>query len=258
FFEPSTRTRVSFEMAIRTMGATSLSIDVANSSLKKGESLYDMIKNLEAMGIDAIVIRHANGGAPKFVSDITNVPVINAGDGYHEHPTQGLLDIFTMIQQRDTVKGKKVLILGDVAHSRVAKSNIWGLTKLGAEVFVCGPPTLIPPGIADLGVTVVPCLDDIIPEVDFINVLRIQYERQEMAFFPSVREYRALYGLTKDRLDKAKKDVVVLHPGPINRGIELDSEVADGPHNVIIDQVTNGIAVRMAVLYILLTQGAGK
>lgn len=256
FFEPSTRTRVSFEMAARALGASSIGIDVAQSSAKKGESLFDMIRNLEALGVDAIVIRHQNGGAPQFVADISDVPVINAGDGYHEHPTQGLLDIFTMIQERGSVEGKNVLILGDIAHSRVAKSNIWGLTKLGANVFVCGPDTLIPPGIEELGATVIKDLDLAIPEMDFINVLRIQLERQDIGYFPSMREYRYLFGLTERRMEKAKNDVVVLHPGPMNRGVEIDSAVADGPKNVILDQVKNGIAVRMAVMYLLMSGGS--
>lgn len=254
FCEPSTRTRVSFEMAVRTIGASSIAINMEQSSATKGETLYDTIKNLEALGIDAIVIRHQNGGAPHFVSSIADVPVINAGDGLNEHPTQGLLDLYTMRERAGgDLTGKKVLILGDIAHSRVAKSNIWGLNKLGAKVYVCGPRTLIPKGITSMGVETVTVPDEVIGEVDFINVLRIQLERQEMGFFPSIREYRALFGLTRDRMKRAKKDVTVLHPGPMNRGIEIDSEVAEGPYNVILDQVTNGIAVRMAVLYLCLT-----
>lgn len=255
FCEPSTRTRLSFEMAVRTIGADSLTMDINTSSASKGESLYDMVKNLEALGVDAIVIRHSNGGAPHFVSETAKVPVINAGDGYNEHPTQGLLDLYTMRERAEgnDLAGKNVLIVGDIRHSRVAKSNIWGLSKLGANVFVSGPPPLIPPGIEEMGAYVVPNIDAAIPEMDFINVLRVQFERQDSVYFPSIREYRYQFGLTEERMAKAKPNVTVLHPGPMNRGIEIDSAVADGPSNVILDQVTNGIAVRMAVLYALLS-----
>lgn len=255
FFEPSTRTRMSFEMACKLIGAGSMTINIAHSSLTKGESLFDTVKNLEAMGIDGVIIRHPNGGAPHFVARHLSIPVINAGDGFNEHPTQGLLDIFTMMESKGDVKGKKVLILGDIAHSRVARSNIWGLRKLGAEVYVCGPPTLIPAGIEALGVTVVPYLDAVLDRMDFINVLRVQFERQKIGYFPSIREYRRLYGITDERLKKAKPDVLVLHPGPVNRGTEIDSSVVDGSRNVILDQVTNGVAVRMAVLYLLFAGG---
>ncbi len=252
FFEPSTRTRVSFDLAIKSLGASSIQINMETSSVKKGESLYDTVKNLEAMGVHGFIVRHRHGGVAEFISKHVGIPVINAGDGFNEHPTQGLLDIFTMLQHTDTLAGKKVLILGDIAHSRVARSNIWGLTKLGAEVFVCGPPTLMPSGIEQLGVKIAPSLDKIIPELDFINVLRVQYERQEVQCIPSIREYRAFFCLTQERLKSAKKDLVILHPGPINRGIEMDSDVVDGPHNVILDQVQNGIITRMAVLSLLL------
>ncbi|MDA1353921.1 MAG: aspartate carbamoyltransferase catalytic subunit [bacterium] len=260
FCEPSTRTRLSFEMAVRTIGADSLTMDISTSSASKGESLYDMVKNLEALGVDAIVIRHANGGAPHFVAETAKVPVINAGDGYNEHPTQGLLDLYTMRERCEDgdLSGKNVLIVGDIRHSRVAKSNIWGLTKLGANVFVSGPPTLIPPGIEQMGAYVVPNIDKAIPEMDFINVLRVQFERQDSIYFPSIREYRQQFGLTEERMAAAKPTVTVLHPGPMNRGIEIDSAVADGPSNVILDQVTNGIAVRMAVLYALLSGNNGR
>ncbi len=251
FCEPSTRTRSSFEMAIKLMGASALNMNIQMSAFQKGESLYDTVKNLQAMGIDGVIIRHRNGGTPHFISKHLDVPVINAGDGFNEHPTQALLDIFTMLEATPDVKNKKVLILGDISHSRVARSNIWGLTKLGAKVYVCGPKTLIPAGIEEMGVEVIYNLDSIIHEIDFINVLRVQYERQEVGFFPSIKEYRKLFGLTQDRLNKAKKDILILHPGPMNRGIEIDSGVADGPNNVILNQVTNGVAVRMAILYLL-------
>jgi aspartate carbamoyltransferase catalytic subunit len=255
FCEPSTRTRSSFEMAIKLMGASALNLNVQTSAFKKGESLYDTVKNLRALGADGIIIRHKNGGAPHFIAKHLDIPVINAGDGYNEHPTQALLDIFTMTETCSNLKGKKVLILGDIAHSRVARSNIWGLTKLGAEVYVCGPKTLIPPYIEKTGAKLIYDIDSIIPELDFINVLRVQYERQEIGYFPSIREYRSLFGLTSKRLEKAKKDIVIMHPGPMNRGIEIDTDVADGPHNVILDQVKNGVAIRMAILYLLIIRG---
>lgn len=254
FFEPSTRTRTSFEMAIKLMGASSLNINIGNSSLTKGESLYDTIQNLAVMGIDAIIVRHKHSGVSQFMANsLKHIPIINAGDGFCEHPTQGLLDLLTMMEHKGDLKDKQVLILGDIAHSRVARSNIWGLTKLGAKVTVCGPETLLVREFSKLGVTVTSRLDEVIPQMDCINVLRIQYERQDQAYFPSVREYRHFFALTQERMKKAKPDVLVLHPGPMNRGIEIDSGVADGPNNVILQQVTNGIAVRMAVLYLLLT-----
>jgi aspartate carbamoyltransferase catalytic subunit len=258
FFEPSTRTKLSFDMAIKLMGAGSVSVTMESSSVKKGESLADTVRNIQAMGIDGVVIRHKHGGAPHFISKCLNIPVINAGDGFHEHPTQGLLDVFTMIEHRGDIQGKNVLICGDILHSRVARSNIWALTKLGANVYVSGPPTLLPDGLDKMGVTLVHNLDTALPQMDIINVLRVQYERQAMGYFPSVRDYRRLYGITKARMALAKPDALVLHPGPMNRGIEIDSEVADGPHNVILDQVTNGIAVRMAVLYLLFSQQEGE
>lgn len=252
FFEPSTRTRVSFETAIKRLGGSSVGISMETSSVKKGETLFDTVKNLDAMGFDAIVVRHRNAGVPHFIDRILDVPVINAGDGFNEHPSQGLLDIFTMQEQRGTVENRNVLILGDILHSRVARSNIWALLQLGAKVFVAGPPTLIPANIADLGVTVVHDIDDVIPQMDFINVLRIQYERQDLGYFPTIREYRDQFGLTQERLKDAKPELCILHPGPINRGIEIDSAVADGPNNVILNQVTNGVIVRMAILDLLL------
>jgi aspartate carbamoyltransferase catalytic subunit len=204
------------------------------------------------MGVDCLIIRHSMGGAPHLAARHTRASIINAGDGFDEHPTQGLLDIFTMIDKRKTVAGKKVLIVGDIAHSRVARSNIWGLIKLGAHVTVVGPPTLIPAGIEQMGVKVSYNLDAEIKEADFINMLRIQRERMEQSFFPSLEEYSELFGLNAERMSRAKKEVIVMHPGPINRGVEITSEVADGPYNVILDQVTNGVAVRTAILFLLL------
>lgn len=253
FYEPSTRTRTSFNTAAKVLSANVTNVAVSSSSVAKGENLIDTVKNLEVMGLDCIIIRHGMTGAPHLAANNCQAAVINAGDGCNEHPTQGLLDIFTMIDKRKTVKGKKVLIVGDIAHSRVARSNIWGLKKLGAEIVVIGPPTLIPKGIEEMGVKVSYKLDDEIRDADFINVLRIQKERMEKGFFPSIEEYAELYGLNADRMKKAKKDVVVMHPGPINRGVEITSEVADGPFNVILDQVTNGVAVRTAILFLLLS-----
>jgi aspartate carbamoyltransferase catalytic subunit len=252
FYENSTRTRSSFEMAAKMLSATTGSISAASSSVKKGETLIDTVKNIEVMGIDAIVIRHSMAGAPHLIAKNLKASVINAGDGCNEHPTQGLLDIYTMLEKKGTVEGKTVLIVGDIAHSRVARSNIWGLTKMGARVIVCGPPTLMPVGVEEMGAEVSADLDDAIGEADFVNVLRIQLERQEKGLFPSKEEYTRLFGIDAARMQKAKKDVVIMHPGPINRGVELSSEVADGPYNVILDQVKNGVAIRMAVLFLLL------
>lgn len=254
FSEPSTRTRASFEIAARNLSASTTSLALGNSSVKKGESIIDTARNLEAAGVDGMIIRHNQSGVPYLVANHIKGPVVNAGDGEHEHPTQGLLDIFTMREKKGPLRGKHVVIVGDIAHSRVARSNIFGLVTLGAKVTVVGPPTLIPMGIEQLGVKVSYKLDEAIETADFINVLRIQLERQAAAAFPSIDEYIALYGINADRLKKAKKDVVVLHPGPINRGVELSSEVADGPHNVILDQVKNGVAIRMAVLFLLFGQ----
>lgn len=252
FYEPSTRTRTSFNMAAKVLSANVTNVALSSSSVTKGETLIDTVKNLEVMGVDCLIIRHNMGGAPHLAARNTAASIINAGDGFNEHPTQGLLDIFTMIEKRKTVKGKKVLIVGDIAHSRVARSNIWGLTKLGAEVTVVGPPTLMPKGIEKMGARVSYKLDDEIPGADFINMLRVQRERMEKSFFPSTEEYSELFGLNAERMKKAKSDVIVMHPGPINRGVEITSEVADGPFNVILDQVTNGVAVRTAVLFLLL------
>jgi aspartate carbamoyltransferase catalytic subunit len=252
FYEPSTRTRTSFGLAGKLLGADTINISIETSSVCKGETIIDTVANLEAMGIDGIIIRHSMAGAPHLVARHSKASVINAGDGFNEHPTQALLDIFTMEEKKGSVAGKKVVIVGDIAHSRVARSNIWGLTKLGAEVVVVGPPTLIPVDIEKTGAKVSYELDPVIKNADFINVLRIQKERMEEVLFPSIREYFDLYCITYDRLKKARKDVLIMHPGPINRGVEIASDVADGPDNVILEQVANGVAVRMAILYLLL------
>jgi aspartate carbamoyltransferase catalytic subunit len=253
FYEPSTRTRTSFNAAAKVLSANVTNVAISSSSVAKGENLIDTVKNLEVMGLDCIVIRHSLAGAPHLAAANCHASVINAGDGCNEHPTQGLLDIFTMIEKKKTVKGKKVVIVGDIAHSRVARSNIWGLKKLGAEVVVVGPPTLMPQEIEKLGVKVSYKIDDEIRDADFINVLRIQKERMEKGLIPSIEEYAELYGLNAERMKKAPADIVVMHPGPINRGVEITSEVADGPYNVILEQVTNGVAVRTAVLFLLLS-----
>ena len=250
FFEPSTRTRTSFEIAAKRLSADIINFSSVGSSTQKGESLSDTAKNIEAMNVDAIVMRHPSSGAAEYLARSIRAGVINAGDGIHEHPTQGLLDIFTIRENKKTLEGVKVCLVGDILHSRVARSNIWGLKKLGAEITVCGPPTLIPPGIENLGVKVSYDLDKAIQGQDVLNILRIQLERQRGAFFPSIREYAAEYGITPERMKKAKKDAILMHPGPINRGVELSAEVADGPQSVILDQVTNGVAVRMAILFL--------
>jgi aspartate carbamoyltransferase catalytic subunit len=248
FFEPSTRTRASFGFAAKRLGADTSDFAASASSLNKGETFIDTAKNIEAMGIDVVVVRHSVPGAPHLLSQHLHCSVINAGDGAHEHPTQGLLDIFTIRQVKGRVEGLTVGLVGDIAHSRVARSNIYGLLKLGAKVIVCGPPTLIPADIHKLGVEVAYRLDDILPRCDVVNVLRIQFERQRSGLFPSIQEYFRLFGMHSDRLRKAKPDLLLLAPGPINRGVELTPEVADGPHSAILKQVTNGLAVRMAVL----------
>ncbi len=259
FYEPSTRTRTSFEVASKRLSADVVSIATATSSVVKGESLVDTAKTLEAMKADIIIIRHTLAGTPELLAKNLNASIINAGDGFHEHPTQGLLDLFTMFEKKKKIEGLKVLLVGDILHSRVAKSNIWALTKFGAKVRVVGPPTLIPGKISELGVEVFYNLDEAIKDVDVVNILRIQMERQQENLFPSIHEYVELYQVTKERLAKAKPDVLVMHPGPMNRGIEIDSEVADSPSAVINEQVTNGIAVRMAVLHLLaLARNKGK
>ena len=249
FFESSTRTRTSFELAAKRLSADIINFSSQGSSTTKGESLKDTAKNIEAMYVDTIVMRHSSSGSAEYLARNIRAGVINAGDGVHEHPTQGLLDIFTMRERKKNIEGLKVCLVGDILHSRVARSNIWGLKKLGAKVTVCGPPTLIPQKIETLGVEVSYDLDKIIGEQDVLNILRIQLERQQGAFFPSIREYAAEYGISKERMQKAKPDCIIMHPGPINRGVELAAEVADGPQSVILDQVTNGVAVRMAVLF---------
>jgi aspartate carbamoyltransferase catalytic subunit len=251
FFEASTRTRISFEFAEKRLSADTVSVAASGSSVSKGETLVDTARNLEAMRIDMVVIRHQASGAAQFLGNRIRSNVINAGDGKHEHPTQGLLDLLTLRDKFGRIEGLKVAICGDVLHSRVARSNIWGLLKLGAEVAVCGPPTLLPRGIRDLGVTVFHRIEDAIQWADALNVLRLQLERMQAGFIPSLREYNRVFGVTQERLSRAPKDLVILHPGPMNRGVEIDSDVADGEHSVILPQVTNGVAVRMAVLYLL-------
>ena len=248
FFEPSTRTLTSFTLAAKRLSADVVGISKATSSAEKGETLADTARNIEAMGIDICVIRTNAAGAPLMLSRILQASVVNAGDGAHEHPTQGLLDIFTIREKLGRIEGINVGIVGDITHSRVARSNIWGLTKLGAKVVVCGPATLIPREIPSLGVEVSYDLDEVIPQVDVINILRIQLERQGRNFFPSIREYARLFGLNQERLRRARKDLLILHPGPINRGVEITPEVADGKHSAILQQVKSGLAVRMAVL----------
>ena len=256
FYENSTRTRTSFELAAKIMSADTTSISVAGSAINKGESFKDTLLTLEAMGVDLFVIRHGASGSPHFASQLVKSHVINAGDGLHEHPTQGLLDMLTIQENKGGFPGLKVVIVGDIMHSRVARSNIWGLSKMGAEVRVCGPSTLLPAEIEKLPVTVFTDLDAALDGVDVVNVLRIQLERMDRGFFPSVREYSKFFGISKDRLRACKPDVLVMHPGPMNRGVEISPEVADGEFAVITDQVTNGLAVRMALLYLLLGGGA--
>jgi aspartate carbamoyltransferase catalytic subunit len=251
FFEPSTRTRMSFELAEKRLSADTLGMTTAGSSVVKGETLADTARTIEAMSPDVIVMRHASSGAPHQIAKICRASVINAGDGMHEHPTQALLDALTMIERKGRLKGLRVAIVGDLVHSRVLRSNVLLLTRMGAEVCACGPATLLPPGIESLGVRVTTSLDDAIDGADVVMMLRVQHERMHGLFLPSVREYFALFGLTAARLERAAKDVIVMHPGPMNRGVEIASEVADGPWSVILDQVANGVAVRMAVLYLL-------
>ncbi|MEZ4455952.1 MAG: aspartate carbamoyltransferase catalytic subunit [Gemmatimonadales bacterium] len=251
FFEASTRTRISFEFAEKRLSADTVNVASQGSSVSKGETLVDTARNLEAMRIDMVVIRHHASGAAQFLADRIRSNVVNAGDGKHEHPTQGLLDLLTLRDRFGRIEGLKVAICGDVLHSRVARSNIWGLLKLGAEVAVCGPPTLLPPGLAELGVKVMHRIEEAIEWADALNILRLQLERMEGGFVPSLREYNRIFGVTRERLARAGRDLVIMHPGPMNRGVEIDSDVADGPHSVILPQVTNGVAVRMAVLYLL-------
>jgi aspartate carbamoyltransferase catalytic subunit len=256
FYENSTRTRTSFELAAKIMSADTTSISVAGSAVNKGESFKDTLLTLEAMGIDLFVIRHSASGSSHFASQTVKSCVVNAGDGTHEHPTQGLLDMLTMVENKERLDGLKVVIVGDIMHSRVARSNIWGLSRMGAQVRVCGPSTLLPAEIDKLPVQKHTNLDEALEGADVVNILRIQLERMDRGFFPSVREYCRLFGINKQRLRKCADDVLVMHPGPMNRGIEIAPDVADGEFAVITDQVTNGVAVRMALLYLLLGGGS--
>jgi aspartate carbamoyltransferase catalytic subunit len=251
FFENSTRTRTSFSLAARRLGADSVEFSSSGSSLSKGETVIDTAKNIEAMNVDAVVVRHRTPGTPYLLAQNLGCSVINAGDGPHEHPTQGLLDIMTIREHRGDVSGLTVALVGDIAHSRTARSNIWGLKKLGAHVIVCGPATLVSRQWESFGVEVAYSLDEILPRCDVLNLLRIQFERQYTRPFPSVREYALLYAMNRQRMARAKEDILIMAPGPINRGVEITPDVADGPHSVILDQVTNGLAVRMAVLWLV-------
>ncbi len=252
FHEPSTRTRTSFEIAAKRLSADTVSLSASTSSLVKGETLVDTARNLEAMNPDIIVLRHSMAGAPHLLSRMVKSSIINAGDGMHEHPTQALLDLMTIREKKGAIEGLQVAIIGDIAHSRVARSNIIGLKTMGAKVMVAGPPTMIPPFIDSMGVGVTSSLEEAVAWADVIMMLRVQLERQKQMLFPSLREYSRFFGLNLEMLKKAKRDVIIMHPGPINRGVEIQSEVADGPYSVILDQVTNGVAVRMALLYLLL------
>jgi len=251
FYESSTRTRISFELAEKRLSADTVNFSLSTSSVKKGESLKDTVKNIEAMKIDMIVVRHSAAGTPFYLTKIADANIVNAGDGTHEHPTQALLDIYSIREKFGKLEGLKVCIVGDISHSRVALSNIFGLLTMGVKVSVCGPSTMIPRQIEELGVDVIYNIDEAIQENDILNVLRIQLERKAGENFPSLREYAKYFGITKERLDKNGKEILILHPGPINRGVEISSEVADGSDQIILDQVTNGVAIRMAVLYLL-------
>jgi aspartate carbamoyltransferase catalytic subunit len=254
FYEPSTRTRVSFEVAAKRLSADVINIAAQDSSVKKGETIIDTGANIQALKADIIVIRHNSSGAAALLARHVDISVVNAGDGWHEHPTQALLDIFTLREKLGKIKGLNVVIVGDIAHSRVARSNIWGLTKLGAKVTVCAPPMLIPVGIEQMGTNISYTIDEALKDADAVNVLRMQFERDVKGAFPDQHEYYRKFGITRERLDKIKRNIIVMHPGPLNRGIEISSEVADGANSVILEQVTNGIAVRMAVLF-LVSQG---
>jgi aspartate carbamoyltransferase catalytic subunit len=251
FIEPSTRTRISFELAAIRLSADVINFTAEASSLKKGETLKDTARNLEALNADIIIIRHSATGAPHFLSRFLRGSVVNAGDGAHEHPTQALLDTFTIREKKGRIEGLKVTILGDILYSRVARSNIWALLKLGAEVTLCGPSTLVPKVFEQMGCRVTYDMDEAIRDADIINLLRIQHERQRKTMFPSIGEYASLFGLNKTRLERTKPDVLIMHPGPVNRGVEIDSEIADCGRSVILEQVTNGLAVRMAVLFLV-------
>jgi aspartate carbamoyltransferase catalytic subunit len=252
FYEPSTRTRTSFEIAAKRLSADTFNISASTSSIVKGETLLDTARNLEAMNPDVIVLRHSAAGAPHLLAKNVQASVINAGDGMHEHPTQALLDLLTIKDKKGTVSGQTVAIIGDIAHSRVARSNVWALTKMGARVLVAGPTTMIPHDMDKLGVEVFYRPEDVIPKADVIMMLRIQLERQGQMLLPSLREYARVFGLNEKKLSQAKPDVLIMHPGPINRGVEISPAVADGPYSVILDQVNNGVAVRMALLYLLI------
>jgi aspartate carbamoyltransferase catalytic subunit len=254
FFEPSTRTRTSFEVAEKRLSADTLSIAVAQSSVTKGETLLDTVRNLEAMAPDMIVMRHASSGAPHLLARLCRSAIINAGDGMHEHPTQALLDAFTIREHKKRLDGLKVAIVGDLLHSRVLRSNVQLLNTMGARVWACGPATLMPADLAGFGVRATTSIDEAVADADVVMMLRIQHERMHGHFIPSTREYYSLFGLTPERVRRAKDDVIIMHPGPMNRGVEIDSDVADGPDSVILEQVANGVAVRMAVLYLLAGQ----
>jgi aspartate carbamoyltransferase catalytic subunit len=258
FFEDSTRTRTSFSLAASRLSADVIDFSEKGSSISKGETLIDTARNIEAMGVDIIVLRHSAAGSAQVLSRILKPSIVNAGDGAHEHPTQGLLDLYTIQERFGRVKGLRVAIVGDIVNSRVARSNLWGLTKLGAEVILVGPPTLVPKVFEKLGAKVVHDFDSIIGSVDVINMLRIQFERIQSSQFPTVREFTRFFGLTTDRFSRCKKDVFVMHPGPMNRGLEISSHIADGPQSGILTQVTNGLAVRMAVLYLVAQVQDGK
>ncbi len=251
FYEPSTRTRISFELAEKRLSADVVNFSASTSSVKKGEILVDTVKNIEAMKIDMVVVRHSSPGTPQLLTRVLDANIINAGDGGHEHPTQALLDMFTIRQKMGKLEGITVALVGDISHSRVAMSNIYGLKKMGARVLVCGPSTLIPRHIEQLGVEVYHNIDEVIPQADVLNILRLQLERQQKGLFPSLREYHNYFGINRERLEQASRPLLIMHPGPMNRGIEISSNVADSDHSVILEQVTNGVAVRMAVLYLL-------
>ncbi len=257
FFENSTRTRISFELAQKRLSADTVNFSASTSSLKKGESFKDTAKNIEAMKIDAVVMRHPSPGAPYHLKEFINAKIINAGDGTHEHPTQAILDMMSIQEKFGKIKGLNIAIIGDIYHSRVARSNIYGLITMGANVTVCGPPNLIPQEISDLGVNINYNIDEVVEWADAVNVLRIQRERMGLGLIPSNREYRKLFGITNERMIQRKKELVIMHPGPINRGVEIDSEVADSDQAIILDQVLNGVASRMSILYLLLGAKAG-
>ena len=252
FYEPSTRTRISFELAQKRLSADTVNFSASTSSLSKGESFKDTAQNIEAMKIDGIVMRHPSAGAPVHLTNFVDSVVINAGDGTHEHPTQALLDMMSIQEKFGKIKGLKIAIIGDISHSRVARSNMIGLTKLGAEVTVCGPPTLMPVEVEQFGVQVNYNIDEVLKWADAVNILRIQFERQGVSYIPSVREYRDLFGITRERIEALDKPLTIMHPGPMNRGVEIDSDVADSENAIILDQVLNGVAVRMSLLYLLL------